>query len=852
MAASQYVRYPVKDGQIKDIGPYEAVVISHLDPFSMGALEVELLKVTKQNGVPERSGQLLTVRYLSPFYGVTPFKGLTPNDTYQNTQKSYGMWAIPPDPGAKVLVIFAEGHTAYGYWIGCIPEMGMNFNVPDPRASTINTTEATPSNLKGLKLPVGEYNKTIETGERVDPTLFSKPYNKDFTEILEVQGLLYDEARGTTTSSARRETPSMVFGISTPGPLDKRHDYPTTKYGTSEQKADVPYNRLGGSSFVMDDGDDKLVRATHPADGPPLYVNKEFGEAGGDVTIPQNECMRFRTRTGHQILLHNSEDLIYISNSRGTAWIELSSDGKIDIHAQDSISIMTNQDFNFSATRDINLEAGRNINMKASALWSDGQPTKNGIESGRIHIESEHNLNLVNGKGLSFNSGADLDFNVAGQLKLSSTGDMNIESGGSIYKKAASSVHEFAGGNWFRKVTSDIVDDASNLYTQIGNKINVTSGSDINEQTGGTKNTLAAQNINITASAGSFNASSKTDSNITSEANTNINSKGNILVTSAQIDLNGPTAPTASIASKADVGTTGNTPTAPTRAGAAGKLDTILLPYMIPGEKFPVLYESILCRAPQHEPWSHHENYNPLAFKPVETDREIPGDLAPVDRVLTPDTFLKNLSGLKNSVFVEGSGGVGGQSGTDDISYSRNGSPGNSTPPTGSGPLDTITTKNGLSTKVAAIFKETFQNFVDDLEASGYKINVLYGYANRNTIGGSVKSWHASGAAIDINPAQNGYRNPRVNPKPQPTDMPVDTVRRLCKKHGIGWGGDWNSASDAMHFSMARNEGGTFDLTRGVIPGFASDPANPPKEDELDAGSEGVDDADTTTNTGPQ
>jgi len=45
-------------------GPYEAVVVSHLDPKMMGSLQVELLKSSGSGNQPERSGQLVTVRYL--------------------------------------------------------------------------------------------------------------------------------------------------------------------------------------------------------------------------------------------------------------------------------------------------------------------------------------------------------------------------------------------------------------------------------------------------------------------------------------------------------------------------------------------------------------------------------------------------------------------------------------------------------------------------------------------------------------------------------------------------------------------------------------------------------------------
>jgi hypothetical protein len=62
--------------------------------------------------------------------------------------------------------------------------------------------------------------------------------------------------------------------------------------------------------------------------------------------------------------LHNTEDLIYIGNARGTSWIEMTSDGKIDIFAEDSISIRTEKDLNLYSGRDINIEAKRNFNVK--------------------------------------------------------------------------------------------------------------------------------------------------------------------------------------------------------------------------------------------------------------------------------------------------------------------------------------------------------------------------------------------------------------------------------------------------------------------------------------------------------
>lgn len=373
---SKITRTPSQN--LENNGPYLATVVNHLDPKNMGSLEVELLKSSDSGNMSERTGQVVQVSYLSPFYGVTPYKDLTKNEGYQYTQKSYGMWFVPPDVGTNVLVIFAEGNFNQGYWIGCVQDEHMNFMVPGYAATTFNDD----SNSK--KLPVGEYNKKTETAAKKDSTKFIKPHNADFKTILETQGLVDDDVRGVTSSSARREVPSHVFGISTGGPQDRRPGAPKGKYGKVGSQSDVPASRLGGSSFVMDDGDSSLLRKAPASTSAPEYASVEKGETG-DPTLPHNELVRIRTRTGHQVLLHNTEDLIYIGNARGTTWIELTSNGKIDIYAQDSVSIHTESDLNIKADMNVNIEAGQDINLKAGA---NGNLTA----AGKTNIKSSHHI----------------------------------------------------------------------------------------------------------------------------------------------------------------------------------------------------------------------------------------------------------------------------------------------------------------------------------------------------------------------------------------------------------------------------------------------------------------------------
>jgi hypothetical protein len=411
---------PVKPGM------YLATVTNVLDNNFMGVLQVKLLYAGSGNG--DYSGQHLSVKYMSPFYGTTGRKHVKDINDYNNTQKSYGMWMIPPDVGTTVVVLFMQGSPRFGYWIGCVPDESMNFMIPGIAATKYAIDPSSE------RVPVAEYNAKINNTNNsvADASQVLKPQHP-LADMLIKQGLIKDDVRGITTSSARRESPSMVFGISTPGPLDVKG--PKALVGPTDDQATVLVSRLGGSTFVMDDGDDKFLREKPAGEGPPKYASVENGESSGQGDIPHNELIRLRTRTGHQILLHNSEDLIYIGNAKGTTWIELTSNGKIDIFAEDSISIHTKSDLNFNADRDINLEAGRNVNIRAAGTAPEPESaaapaSTTEKKSGRIQLESTANINLF--------SKADTKITSTGSSHINSTTDHIETTGGKIYMNSES------------------------------------------------------------------------------------------------------------------------------------------------------------------------------------------------------------------------------------------------------------------------------------------------------------------------------------------------------------------------------------------------------------------------------
>lgn len=383
-------------------GPYIGRVTNHIDPTYMGDLEVVL--ELGAWATTELKLKSITVHYLNPFYGATSaqFEGKSSN-SYNDVQKSYGMWFIPPDIGCRVMCIFVEGDSNQGYWFGSVQDRFQNHMVPGIASPSTPAEIAWGPGEKekydGVPTPVAEF-LTRDFDGAFNPNGIPKPVHP-FAERLLKQGLLADTNRGATSSSARREIPSRVFGISTPGPVDLTGPRRTIGSGsTNGERFTIPVSRRAGHTFVMDDGD---IAGT-------------------------NQLVRLRSSSGHQILLNDTIGVVYIANAEGSAWIEMTASGKIDMYAADSISVHSEGDFNFKADRSIFLEAGQNICMKSgqeTIINSDANLhlLTNGDLRARVEGDLEmlsiHALNLTSAKSMNFRSYEKLNL-------MSSGGDLSL------------------------------------------------------------------------------------------------------------------------------------------------------------------------------------------------------------------------------------------------------------------------------------------------------------------------------------------------------------------------------------------------------------------------------------------
>ena len=390
-------------------GVYIGQVTATKDISRTGRIQVFIAALAKDKS---SNDGLFDCSWSSPFAGSTDPAGLGDTiEKYEDTLKSYGMWMVPPDIGNLVLVCFGDGNTKFPFILSCLYPDRYNHMVPGMPAGKSYSDPA-------MKLPVAEKNKRDEKLTHNDAT---RPLHVDLAESIVKQGTANDPLRGAGASGARRESPSEVFGILTPGPRSQNN-----------------FNhREGGHQFIMDDN-----------------INSRL--------------IRLRTAKGNQLLLDDTTGVIYMINRDGTAWVELSASGDIHFFAEGSINFRAKQNFNVRADGYVNIEAGNDVNIKAAGDMN-GKDEYAGLpesgsgpvgQGGNIRLESTADTSVFAGLSLFASAiGGNLHLNSAGDTLATANGEAGIQfkaSAGKIVTQSAQGTDIGAGAGIAMSAGGDI------------------------------------------------------------------------------------------------------------------------------------------------------------------------------------------------------------------------------------------------------------------------------------------------------------------------------------------------------------------------------------------------------------
>jgi hypothetical protein len=273
------------------------------DDIRMGRLQVWIPEL---GGDPMSDKSWYTMNYCSPFAGATPIDEKSNSLPVTNGNKK---------DGKKWL----ESQRSYGFW--AVPpdvdnEVVCMFVNGDPNKGIwigcmfkqymnhmvpgIPRNNSFDEGEDGELPPVVEYNKWSSIGNEDDPT---RPRFDPLHEGLKVQGLYKDVQRGPASGGARRESPSKVFGLLSP-------------------------------------------RGNH------IYIDD----------FECNEMIRMRTRSGVQVMLHETDGYIYMVSKKGNSWLQISDDG-IDFYSSKGVNIRSQTGYNFHTDKDYNLHIGGSFNV---------------------------------------------------------------------------------------------------------------------------------------------------------------------------------------------------------------------------------------------------------------------------------------------------------------------------------------------------------------------------------------------------------------------------------------------------------------------------------------------------------
>lgn len=272
------------------------------------------------------------------------------------------------------------------------------------------------------KVPTAEYNKNSPQSTQ-GTNKIKKPYYKPQYEGIRNQGLKDDKIRGFSQHGSTSENTSKVLGMLSPN----------------------------GHYWSLEDTTD-------------------------------DEKIRLRTRSGVQLLLDESNGLVYVINKTGTGWVEVDENGKIMIYGETGIGMRSKGDINFYADNDLIFEAGRNIFMKSTGNmnlenYSYYSKSKNEMvlnvqnlmteTVGKKHISSNDDVQIlatndfnIGGKNVNMNAqteanvtGSDVNVKALSSATMSSSAAFSIVSGATLSQIASgtlvqsgSTIMQNAGG----------------------------------------------------------------------------------------------------------------------------------------------------------------------------------------------------------------------------------------------------------------------------------------------------------------------------------------------------------------------------------------------------------------------
>lgn len=110
---------------------------------------------------------------------------------------------------------------------------------------------------------------------------------------------------------------------------------------------------------------------------------------------PKNGRVRIVTAAGHQIILDDANERIYLSTATGKCYFELDQDGRMHGYAAEGLSLSTGGSMNLIAAGNMNLSAGGSMNLSAGGSLKLAGCAATSISGAGVNLESSGGFNIL-------------------------------------------------------------------------------------------------------------------------------------------------------------------------------------------------------------------------------------------------------------------------------------------------------------------------------------------------------------------------------------------------------------------------------------------------------------------------
>jgi len=378
-------------------------VVDTDDPQQMGRIRIKCPYFGDMEDDPISKIPLAT--YVSPLAGSTfsPTRGRGNDQTAG--QIGYGMFNIPK-VGSSVLVACIDADPRFRVWLGCVHDQFFPHTLPHGRYS-----------YKTENQPEGPFSSSED---KIQPLYDSQTNAFSGNSDVEPRKSFEFRTRAADVSAAGLKASDIDTEDST---VSKLADDIDVKY--SDNPAGGEYTNTQGYQKSRLAGDIVDVNTKESVYDPQTYSWTTPGFHSLSMQDNAENCrVRFRTTHGHQIIMDDTNERIYISTAGGKTWIEMDEVGNIDIYGERNISVHAEKDINFVAGGKFSVEAEDGIHL------STGGEARISAFTG-VHLQSDDTVK-IKGATMFIESDDDVDIKAAGNFIADGGGTSSLLAGGNV------------------------------------------------------------------------------------------------------------------------------------------------------------------------------------------------------------------------------------------------------------------------------------------------------------------------------------------------------------------------------------------------------------------------------------